>query len=176
MNPSLPARLRCLALACLLLLVAQNRAASLVISEFMAANTRGLADEDGEFSDWIEIHNPTAAAVPLAGWTLSDDADNPAKWVFPVVSIPSHGFLTVFASGKNRTNTSTRLHTNFSLNSAGEDILLSDPQGNVVSSVLDYPRQLPGVSFGVSMVTQSEILFPFNGAARAQIATTAPPP
>src|SRR5688500_2832322 len=48
-------------------------------------------------------------------------------------------------------------------------------QGNVVSSVLDYPRQLPGVSFGVSMVTQSEILFPFNGAARAQIATTAPP-
>ena len=29
-----------------------------VISEFMAANQTSLADEDGEITDWIELHNP----------------------------------------------------------------------------------------------------------------------
>ena len=32
-----------------------------VITEFLAANSSGLADEDGDFSDWIEIHNPDSA-------------------------------------------------------------------------------------------------------------------
>ena len=35
----------------------------LVISEFMAANGSGLRDQDNEFSDWIEIHNPGETAV-----------------------------------------------------------------------------------------------------------------
>src|SRR5688500_2832320 len=151
LSPALSRALfRCFALALVLHFIANTPAASLIISEFMAANAGGLPDEDGEFSDWIEIYNSTSAAIPLAGWTLSDDTDNPAKWMFPAVSIPSHGFLTVFASGKNRTNTPTRLHTNFSLNSAGEDILLSDPKatsshrsliirGNSPASLLAYP-------------------------------------
>ena len=28
-----------------------------LISEFMASNGRTLRDQDGEYSDWIEIHN-----------------------------------------------------------------------------------------------------------------------
>ena len=30
-----------------------------VISEFMASNSTTLKDEFREYSDWIEIHNPT---------------------------------------------------------------------------------------------------------------------
>jgi len=30
-----------------------------VISELTADNQTGLADSDGDFTDWIEIHNPT---------------------------------------------------------------------------------------------------------------------
>lgn len=36
-----------------------------VISEFMASNSSSLADVDGEYSGWIEIHNPDASAVSL---------------------------------------------------------------------------------------------------------------
>ena len=39
-----------------------------MITEFMASNGFTLDDEDGDSSDWIEILNPTAAAVDLSGW------------------------------------------------------------------------------------------------------------
>src|SRR5215212_7514139 len=55
-----PAVLRCLLTSVLLVFAfaSQSSAGSaVVITEFMAANSTTLADEDGEFSDWIEIHN-----------------------------------------------------------------------------------------------------------------------
>src|SRR4051794_10320164 len=53
------------------------------ISEFMAANTRTLSDSDNQFSDWIELHNPTAAAVDVGGWYLTDDPAALTKWKVP---------------------------------------------------------------------------------------------
>ena len=58
-----------------------------VITEFMADNVSFIADEDGAFSDWIEMHNPGAAAVNLNNWALTDDAANPTKWKFPAVTM-----------------------------------------------------------------------------------------
>ena len=54
-------------------------AGALVINEFLAANASiAPADENAEFSDWIEIFNPTGnPAVNLVGWSLSTDADTP---------------------------------------------------------------------------------------------------
>ena len=48
--------------------------AGVLISEFMASDRTTLADEDGDFSDWIEVHNPTAAPVDLTGAYLSDNS------------------------------------------------------------------------------------------------------
>src|SRR5437870_731383 len=73
-----------------------------VISEFLAANSDGLQDADGESSDWIEIYNPTPNAIDLEGWSLTDDPGDLNQWVFPDVSLGGNGFLTVFASGKDR--------------------------------------------------------------------------
>ena len=53
-------------------------------SEFMADNANTLVDEDGDYSDWIEIYNPTTEAIDLAGWYLSDNPDNLIKWIFKV--------------------------------------------------------------------------------------------
>jgi len=48
--------------------------AEVVISEFLSSNGSSLLDEDGDASDWIEIHNPTASPVQLFGYFLTDDA------------------------------------------------------------------------------------------------------
>ena len=66
-----------------------------VISEFMAANDTTLADEDGDFPDWIEIHNPDGSEVDLDGYFLTDKASNLDKWRIPAVTIPAGGYLAV---------------------------------------------------------------------------------
>ena len=77
----------------------------------MAANGSTLADEDGEFSDWIEVYNPTSEAIPLNGWALTDNAGNLQKWLFDDGSIPAGGYQIVFASGKDRTISSLAWET-----------------------------------------------------------------
>ena len=90
------------------------------ISEFLADNKASLADEDGEFSDWVEVHNPSVNPVSLNGWTLTDNRGNLTKWQFPDVTIPANGYRVVFASNKNRTNPAGTLHTNFQSADAGK--------------------------------------------------------
>src|SRR5262245_47988327 len=54
-----------------------------LITEFVASNSSDFRDGTGAASDWIEIHNPTNAAINLAGWHLTDGAGNLDKWTFP---------------------------------------------------------------------------------------------
>src|ERR1043165_3312673 len=68
-----------------------SKAASVVISEFLAENDGGLRDQDGDTSDWIELHNISAGAVDLAGWHLTDSPTNLTKWTFPSTNIPANG-------------------------------------------------------------------------------------
>ncbi|MEE3055239.1 MAG: lamin tail domain-containing protein, partial [Planctomycetota bacterium] len=74
----------------------------LLITEFMASNDDGLRDEDGDSSDWIEIHNSGLGVVDLEGWYLTDSAAAPRRWRFPRLGIAGGEFLVVFASGKDR--------------------------------------------------------------------------
>lgn len=120
------------------------------ITEFMAANDSVLADEDGAFSDWIEIHNPDAQPVSLAGYHLTDDPTRLTRWTFPAVTLNAGAYLVVFASGKDRTNPATRLHTDFQLSADGGYLALVAPDGQtVVSSFAQYPPLLENESFGL---------------------------
>ena len=103
-----------------------------VISEFLASNTTGYRDDDGDRSDWIELHNPDSMDINLAGWFLTDDRENLQKWSFPSTSLGANQYRLVFASGKNRSQPGSPLHTNFRLRSEGEYLALVNPQAEVV--------------------------------------------
>ena len=103
-------------------------AQSVVINEVMTSNNTIYADEDGDHKDWIELYNNGGTAIDLSGYYLSDDTLEFDQWQFPSVELQPGEFVVVFASGKNRYG--NVLHTNFSLKSSGETVLLSDPQGN----------------------------------------------
>jgi len=119
------------------------------ISEFMAANQSTLKDEDGDSSDWIELFNPSSQAVNLAGWALTDDPTNLMAWTFPDFVLQPESYLVVFASGKNRTNVTAELHTNFKLSASGEFLALVDPATNLVSAFTPmFPPQTSDVSYG----------------------------
>lgn len=128
------------------------------INEIAAANVNGLRDEDNEVQDWVELHNTSASAVSLAGWTLTDDENQPDKWAFPPVSIPGRGFLIVYCSGKDRrpVTPGARLHSNFSLNPDGEFLGLYNAEvpRQLVSSFNPYPNQRTDYSWGYDPLDQ----------------------
>lgn len=131
-------------------------AATPVISEFLASNSGGLDDADGDSSDWIEIYNPTTTAVDLGGWSLTDDATNLTRWTFPSTTLGPTDSIVVFASGKNRAISGAELHTNFKLSSSGEYLGLVAPSGVVASDFSPvYPSQTTNVSYGLQYVTES---------------------
>ncbi|MBN1562021.1 CotH kinase family protein, partial [candidate division KSB1 bacterium] len=86
----------------LLSLIVTVQSQSLVINEVMSVNVSTIADEDLDFSDWIELYNPREVILDLTGCGLSDDADDPYKWIFPPVSLAPSDFLLIFASDKDR--------------------------------------------------------------------------
>ena len=76
----------------------------IVISEALNANYSFLKQPDQEYYDWAELHNTTGAPISLAGYALSNNAKNPAKWVFPDIQLGAGEYLAVLASGKNVTD------------------------------------------------------------------------
>jgi hypothetical protein len=125
-------------------------AADPVITEFMASNQSTAVDEDGAFSDWIEVHNPTAAPVSLADWYLTDDATDLKKWRFPNVTLAPGEFRLVWASGKNRRFPNQPLHANFALGAGGEYLALVRPDGLTVGQHFapEYPPLDGDESYG----------------------------
>jgi hypothetical protein len=122
--------------------------ADLVISEFMASPTSqpgNIADVDGAFSDWIEVHNTTNQPINLAGWQLRDSEET---WTFPSQTLAANGYLVVFASDKNRSTAGQELHTNFKLGNSNDTLTLLLPDGVSIASDFDYPDQLSNISYG----------------------------
>ena len=70
-------------------LFAYKIVASPRLTELMAGNESSIADEDGDFSDWIEIHNSETSSVDLSGWHLTDDDDDLAS-TFETLSLKKH--------------------------------------------------------------------------------------
>ena len=111
-----------------------------VISEFMTKNSFIIYDADGDYCDWVELHNPTGVDADMSGYLLSDDPDVSGKWRFPDGTvIPAGGYLVVFCSGKDMTDAQGSLHTSFSLSDEDISLSLSNPQGVLCSQAEIIP-------------------------------------
>ena len=144
---------------------------SVRISEFQAVNDATLEDEDGEYSDWIELHNPGTNTVDLTGWYLTDKASQLTQWRFPATNLPPNAYLVVFASGKNRRVPGALLHTNFKLTGDGEYLALVGPDGtNVVSAYAPaFPPLVGGVSYGIPLQETVTTLIASGATARVVV-------
>jgi hypothetical protein len=165
-SPPVACRLGACAIAVLLAQGADARAPSglahgdVHIHEFLASNAKGLLDEDGDASDWIEVFNGGTTPVNLVGWFLTDDVANLTQWTFPGTDLAAGDRIVIFASGKDRTLSGLPLHTNFKLSSAGEDLCLVRPDGATLESTyLAFPAQSTDVSFGLKDSSGAEGYF-----------------
>ena len=109
-----------------------------IVSEFMAINTSTLQDQDGDFSEWLELGNRGEDPIDLGGHYLTNDAADLDRWRIPNGTVLDPGeYLVVFASGKNRAVAGSQLHTNFTLHDGGAGSFLA-----LVGDEWDVGRQL----------------------------------
>lgn len=115
-----------------------------VINEFMASNDTTVADQDGEFDDWIELYNTTNSPISLNGFFLTDKGNELTQWAFPDTVIGANDFLIVWADDDSG---QVGLHANFKLSAGGEDIFLVDADTNIVDEV-NFGTQNTDESYG----------------------------
>src|SRR5213075_2195264 len=88
------------------------------------------------------------------------------------VSIAANGYMTIFASGKDRAVAGQELHTNFALAKSGEYLALVAADGTTVLSSFDpsFPAQSTDISYGTPVTVTNLVS---TGAASKTLVPTA---
>ena len=132
---------------------------NLVINEVQGKNDTTIADENGEFDDWIEIYNPTDTPINLAGYYISDKISEPLKWQIldtdpSKTTVSSKGFLLLWADkdisqGEN--------HLDFTLKGTDE-VLLTAPDATRLIQQISFTDVDTDVSYGAVVDGDTEYI------------------
>ncbi|MCD6588564.1 MAG: CotH kinase family protein [Candidatus Fermentibacteraceae bacterium] len=115
----------------------------IILNELMAGNDSTIADENGEYDDWIEIVNTGTDPVDLSSFRLTDDMAFPGKYIFPDTVIQPGGYMLIWADDESEQGS---LHAEFKLNGDGEEVYLM--QGSVVIDQITFPDLSDDDSWG----------------------------
>lgn len=125
---------------------------TLFVNEILASNKLTIADELGEYDDYLELYNASSESVQLGGWCFSDDASIPCKSQLPLnhpdkTLIQPGGFLLLWADDQPEQGP---LHLNFKLSANGERVAMSQRMGNtwMERDGLAFGQQQTDRSFG----------------------------
>ncbi len=133
-----------------ILCMSSHLSAQLYINEIVASNDATLADNYGEYDDWIEIYNAGASAIDLSGYYLSDDATNPTLSQIPATNaalstVPAGGYLIFWADNET---TQGENHLNFKLSSSGESVVLTATDGTTTIDAVSFPALITDYGYG----------------------------
>ena len=122
----------------------------LTITEFCASNLNTIADDDGDYPDWIELENPSNNRIDIRNYFVTDDPITLDKFRLPSFTLAPGERVLLFASGKSTERLNPPFHIPFKLASDGEYLALVErDSGSVVQEFSPaYPKQIPGFSFG----------------------------
>ncbi len=109
----------------------------LQINEVMSQNTSTLADEAGDFDDWIELHNLGPSNVNMSNMFITDEFGNWNKRALPPVIAQAGTFRLLWADDQPEQGNA---HLNFRLSDNGETIWL-------IRYELGAPRIVDGVAY-----------------------------
>ncbi|MGB1204171.1 MAG: CotH kinase family protein [Chitinophagales bacterium] len=139
---------------------------TLSINELMASNSNTVADQAGDYDDWIELYNLTDENIDLSGYFLTDGTYNVTKWEFPLgTTIAANDYLIVWT---DENGSQEGLHANFKLNKAGERLRLVTPSLELMDEIVFTEQQsdiaLARVPNGTGEFVMQEATFAENNA------------
>ena len=132
------------------ILVTDSLNAQIYINEIMAKNDNVIADENGDFDDWVELYNAGTTPVNIAGYYFSENLTDPTFWEIPntdptATTIPAGGYLLIWADEDTEDGPH---HIGFKLSANGQGIYLFAPDGNTLVDELTFPSLSTNTSYG----------------------------
>ena len=86
----------------------------------MSSNSEAVAEEAGDFDDWIELYNIENTPFDHSNYGLSDDIAALGKYWFPAGStIEGNGYLIMWADDDQE---QSPLHAQFKLSTDGKAV------------------------------------------------------
>jgi uncharacterized repeat protein (TIGR02543 family) len=135
----------------------------LKINEVMASNTSTLADEHGEFDDWVELLCCGSNPVNLKGMYVTDRKDEPKKYKIQADTLLYPGsYLILWADESPEEG---NFHMNFKLSSSGESLYLFGSDGTTLLDSMTFGKQRSDISYGLlsDNVVRAYIVTPTPG-------------
>lgn len=104
----------------------------IVINEVCSNNFSLICDNNGNYSDYVELYNPAAVPVSLTGFSLSDNQNELNKCSLDSMIIPAKGYRLIWIDGNDSDVVG---HASFKISSIGESIYLSNDNDVIIDSV-----------------------------------------
>ncbi len=128
-----------------------STAQTLKINEVMQSNVECIMDDIKEFPDsWVELYNPTDAAINLKDYKISNKNKVKKAWQLPDQEVPADGHVIIYCDKEGKED--NRFHTDFRLESGkgctvylfkGKD---AEPVDSLPADMKKMPA--PDVAFG----------------------------
>lgn len=128
-----------------------QRTSSLRLNEVLVINQDNYLDDYGKKSAWIEIFNSSAGTVDMKGCFLTNDRNNPKKYMVPkgdvLTKISPRQHILFWADNNPGHGT---FHLNFTLDPEGPNfIALYDSDGKTLIDSINIPApQQADISYG----------------------------
>ena len=128
-----------------------STAQTLKINELMQSNVECIMDDIKEFPDsWVELYNPTDAAINLKDYKISNKNKVKKAWQLPDQQVPAGGYVIIYCDKEGKED--NRLHADFRLES-GKGCTLYLFKGKDDEPVDSLPADMkkmpaPDVAFG----------------------------
>lgn len=136
----------------------------LIISEVMNNNYSYLAQNGGNYYDWIELYNNSGKTINLSNYCLTTNDNTLCSYKLPKVELKSGEYYIVMASGDTKLSNSKYQHASFKLGDTeavyltkGDEIVDSIMVANVPlgysmgrsgSSIVYFSKPTPGSKNG----------------------------
>ena len=123
-------------------------AQTLVINEIMQSNVETIMDDITEFPDsWVELYNPTDAAINLKDYKISNKDKEKKAWQLPDMDVPAGGHVIIYCDKEGKED--NRLHANFRLESGKDGNLYLFTGGEIVDKLEKLAKMpAPDVAYG----------------------------
>ncbi len=119
------------------------------INEFLVKNDSSFVDDFGRHSAWIEIFNSANSPVSLGGLYLTNNLQQPTKYLIPTgdqrTAVAPHGYAIFWADSKV---VQGPLHLNFDLKNSKLIALFAADGKTLIDSVSISASQKADVSYG----------------------------